>query len=404
MTLSPEIVYVAVLFVLFVLPRMLQRFGVPAAVTAFLLGAGAGLGLGLFHDDATMHLLAAFGVTALFLFAGLDVEFSELRRNTGVLVQHLVVRTLLLVGVAFGLSRVLLLDARVALLVSLAVLTPSTGFILDSLHMLKLSPAEEAWIKSKAIATEILALLVLFGTLQSTTAVQFAVSVAVLAGMVLFLPLLFRAFAAVIVPHAPRSEFAFLLMVAVICAFVTRELGAYYLVGAFVVGMAAQRFRERLPAIASEEMIHAVELFASFFIPFYFFSAGLMLRLEDFQSLALLIGGGLLVTMVPLRLLAVVVHRAVALGEPLRAGIRIALPMMPTLVFGLVVAELLRDRFRVPEWLFGGLILYTLATTVLPAIFLRPRTLEYVEPHAPHLPVEALPGPRMPPSRLPESG
>ena len=204
-----------------------------------------------------------------------------------------------------------------AVLVALALLTPSTGFILDALDMLGMGPREKAWIKSKAIATELLALLVLFATLQSTTALRMAVATGVLVAMIVVLPLVFRAFARIVVPHAPRSEFAFLLMVAVVCAFVTRELGVYYLVGAFVVGMAAQRFRERLPALASEEMIRAVELFASFFIPFYFFNAGLQLRRGDFGLHALLLGGGFLLMMVPLRLITVGVHRRVALRRAL---------------------------------------------------------------------------------------
>ena len=94
--------------------------------------------------------------------------------------------------------------------------------------------------------------------------------------MIGLLPVLFHLFAARIVPHAPKSEFAFLILVAVVCAFVTRELGVYYLVGALVVGMAAQRFRVHLPAMASENMPHAVESFASLFVPFCFFHAGLL--------------------------------------------------------------------------------------------------------------------------------
>ncbi len=42
MQISPELGYIAVLFGLFVIPRALQRFGMPAAVTSLLLGAGAG--------------------------------------------------------------------------------------------------------------------------------------------------------------------------------------------------------------------------------------------------------------------------------------------------------------------------------------------------------------------------
>jgi Kef-type K+ transport system membrane component KefB len=302
-----------------------------------------------------------------------------------VLLQHLAVRTLLLAAIAFALAGLLHLEGRAATLLALALLTPSTGFILDSIGQLGLTPEEKRWIKSKAIATELLALLVLFGALQSTSFERMGVSLAVLVGMILLLPLVFRAFAALVVPFAPRSEFAFLLMIAVLCAFATRELGVYYLVGAFVVGMTAQRFRERLPALASEQLIHAVEMFASFFVPFYFFNAGLQLRREDLDLGSLGYGLGFLAVMVPLRLGTVALHRRLALREGWREGVRIAVAMLPTLVFGLVIAEILRDRFSASPALFGGVILYTLATTVLPAVFFRRPLPEYLEPHAPPL-------------------
>ncbi len=383
--LSPELWYIGVLFALFVVPRALQRFAVPAAITSLALGAAAGLGFGLFQHDTTLHLLSAFGIVALFLFAGLEVDTRDLRGNAGVLLQHLAVRTLLLAAVAFALGRFLHLEGRAATLLALALLTPSTGFILDSIGQLGLAPEEKRWIKSKAIATELLALLVLFGALQSTSFERMGISLAVLVGMILLLPLVFRAFAALVVPFAPRSEFAFLLMIAVLCAFATRELGVYYLVGAFVVGMTAQRFRERLPALASEQLIHAVEMFASFFVPFYFFNAGLQLRREDLDLGSLGYGLGFLAVIAPLRLGTVMLHRRLALREGGRKSVRIAVAMLPTLVFGLVIAEILRDRFSASPALFGGVILYTLATTVLPAVFFRRPLPEYQEPHAPPL-------------------
>ena len=383
--LSPEITYVAVLFALFVVPKALQRFAVPAATTSLVLGAVAGLVFGLFQHDTTLHLLSAFGIVALFLFAGLEVDTGELRNNAGVLLQHLAVRASLLAVIGFLLSRLLHLEGRVATLLALALLTPSTGFILDSIAQLDLTESERRWIKLKAIATELLALLVLFATLQSTTIERMALSLGALTAMILLLPLAFRAFAALVVPFAPRSEFAFLLMIAVLCAFVTRELGVYYLVGAFVVGMAAQRFRRRLPSIASEQMIHAVEMFSSFFVPFYFFNAGVQLRRDVLDIRSLAYGAGFLAAMVPLRLVAVIVHRRLALKEGKAAGLRIAVAMLPTLVFGLVIAEILRDRFAAPPALFGGVILYTLTTTVIPAIFFRRAIPEFLEPRAPDL-------------------
>jgi len=369
--LSPELQYVGLLFLLFIVPRVLQRYGLPTAVTSVGLGALAGLGLGLFHEDHTVELLATLGIVSLFLFAGLEVNLGELRRELPVLSQHIAVQLGLFVGVAFLVRPLFGLEFRAAALVSLALVTPSTGFILDSLASLGVTDRERFWIKSKAIATEIVALLVLFVTLQSSSLEQLALSVGVLAALIAVLPLVFRAFARVVVPYAPKSEFAFLLMIAVLCAFATRKLGVYYLVGAFVVGLTAQRFRERLPAITSEQMLHAVEMFASFFVPFYFFRAGLHLQREDFGWNALGTGLLLLLSLALVRVAAVAIHRRIALREPVRSGMRIGVSMLPTLVFTLVLADILRERFGISATLFGALIVYTLANTLIPSFVLR---------------------------------
>lgn len=370
-SLPRELDYVMLLFALFVVPRILQRYRLPTAVTSVTLGMVAGIGLGLFVHDRTVALLATLGIVSLFLFAGLEVDFGELRREAPVLIQHIALGVAALVAVAIAVHWALDLAWRPAMLVALALLTPSTGFILDSLASLHLTDVERFWIKSKAVARELVALAVLFMTLQSTTLRGLSSSTLVLAAMVVFLPMAFRVFAARIVPYAPKSEFAFLLMVAVLCAFVTRRLGVYYLVGAFIVGIAAQRFRERLPGLASEQMLHAVEVFASFFVPFYFFNAGLHLRRDDFGSDALLMGGAFLITAIPLRIALVAVHRRVALKEAFPKGVRIGIAMLPTLVFTLVIAEILRDQFAVQRSIFGGLIIYTLANTLIPGFTLR---------------------------------
>jgi Kef-type K+ transport system membrane component KefB len=370
-TIPGELQYVALLFVLFVLPRVLQRYRLPSAITCVALGAIAGIGFGLFQHDAAVSLLSTLGIVSLFLFAGLDVEFDDLRRNAAVLAQHVGIRISLLAVATFGVQTTLGLAVQPAILVALALTTPSTGFILDSLNSLGVSPHERVWIKSKAIATELVALGVLFVALQPPRISNIAGSTLVLVAMVAFLPVLFRVFTRVVLPYAPKSEFAFLLMAAVLCALVTRQMGAYYLVGAFVVGVTAQRFRRQLPAIASVQMLHAVELFASFFVPFYFFHAGLGLRASDFSPAALGIGVVFLLVLIPLRIYLVAIHRRLSLGESMAGGARIGLSLIPTLVFTLVIAEILRERFGVSQAVFGGLIVYTLANTMLPGLFLR---------------------------------
>lgn len=384
--LPQDILYVALLFALFVVPKLLQRWRLPGAVTSVALGAGAGMGFGLFAGDTTIQLLAGFGIVSLFLFAGLEVDFDDLREGRAVLAQHLAIRVSALILVAWGVTQLFGLSWRPALLVALALLTPSTGFILDSLAAMGLKERERFWVKSKAIATEIIALVVLFLVLQSTSLERLAIASLVLIALVALLPVAFRYFAQKVVPFAPKSEFAFLMMVALVAAIVTRQLGVYYLVGAFIVGVAAQRFRERLPAMASEQMLHAVEVFASVFVPFYFFNAGLHLKREDFAFDAGLVGFVFLAIMLPAQLLLVAAHRRVALGERAMHSLRVGLSLLPTLVFTLVIAEILRDEFFVPRAVFGGLIIYTLVNTLIPGLVLR--TQPEFEPHAPELDAE----------------
>jgi Kef-type K+ transport system membrane component KefB len=369
--LTNEIAYVALLFGLFIVPRILQRWGFPTAVTAFALGAVASMGLGLFRGDETISLLSTLGIVSLFLFAGLEVNFPDLRRGAPVLIQHLVIRVVLVGGVAWLMVRFLSFEWRPAIMVSLALLTPSTGFILDSLDSLAKNENDRFWIRSKAIAVEMVALAAMFFTLKSESMTDLGLSTLVLLAMILVLPLLFRTFARVVLPYAPKSDFAFLVIIAAACALITRNLGVYYLVGAFIVGVVAQNFRAHMPSMQSDNMLHAVESLASLLVPFYFFHAGIELKPEDFSMQALLAGLAMVAAAVPVRLLTVALHRRLALKEPLRASMQVAVPMLPTLVFTLVIAGILRDEYDIPSWLFGGLIVYAFVTTILPAVFTR---------------------------------
>ncbi|MGD9904782.1 MAG: cation:proton antiporter [Vicinamibacterales bacterium] len=384
---SPELAYVLLLFLLIVLPRVLVRWKVPTAITALALGALSGLGLGLFVEDATVQLLATLGISALFLFAGLEVDVDELLLRRRVLLQHVALRLVVLPLLAWGVIELTGLSWRPAVLFVLAVLTPSAGFILDSLSSWPLSADQRGWVRSKTIATELVSLITLFFVMQSASLGQFIAGSTALVVLILVLPLMFRAFALWIAPYAQNSDFAFLLMLALMAAFTTRRLGAYYLVGAFVVGMMAQRFREDLPTMSSEHTLHAVEVFASFFIPFYFFNAGLHLRPEHFSTAALGVGVGCL-ALVGFRIMLVAVHRRLALGEPLAEGARVGVSLVPTLVFTLVIAELLRDSFAATPALFGGLVLYALVNTLLPSLVLKAPPPLFDQPLAITVPLE----------------
>lgn len=380
---------------LFIVPKALQRFRMPSAVTCVGIGAALSIGFHMFHEDHTVKLLATLGIVSMFLFAGLEVDFAELRQGRKVLLQHIGAQGALLVLGALALRNVFGLETRAALLFALALFTPSTGFILDSLHGFGLTGEERFWVKSKAIASELVALGVLFLTIQSSDLYMLGLSALALAAMVLILPPIFRVFAHAIAPFAPKTEFTFLVIVALLCAFITRELGVYYLVGAFVVGLTAVRLRKDLPELSSEKLLGGVELFASFFIPFYFLKAGLHLRAEQFSMTALGIAGALLVVVLPIRIFRVAWHRKLALKEPWSVGARIGTAVIPTLVFTIVIAEILQERFALAPELFGALILFTLVNTLVPGFVLRLPVPEFETPEVPRIPALA-PAPQPP--------
>jgi len=385
--LSLEIQYMLLVFGLFIVPRALQRFRLPSAVTCMGIGGILGIGFHLFHDDHTIKLLSTLGIVSMFLFAGLEVDFAELKRGRRVLLQHIGVQLALLVLGALALYFAYGLDARAAVLFALALFTPSTGFILDSLDGFGLTVEERFWVKSKAIASELVALGVLFLTIQSSDLGALALSAAALLGMVLLLPPLFRVFARVIAPFAPKTEFTFLILVALVCAFITRELGVYYLVGAFVVGLTAVRLRKDLPELSSEKLLGGVELFASFFVPFYFLKAGLHLRAENFTSTAFIVSISLLLLVLPIRVLRVALHRTLVMGESWKTGARIGTAVIPTLVFTIVIAEILQEQFALPPYLFGALIIFAIVNTLVPGFLLKVAVAEFETPTAPREPV-----------------
>jgi len=192
---------------------------------------------------------------------------------------------------------------------------------------------------------------------------------------------MFRLFARVVAPHAPRSEFAFLLMVAIVCAYATTRLGVYYLVGAFLVGIAAQRFRSELPAMSSEKMVDALESFGSVFIPFYFFHAGTEIVREQITTRAIVIGIALVVLLIPIRVGITMLQRRYFLKDSMPVARRIGIALIPTLVFTLVIADILNTNFGVEKYVLGALVLYTVINTSIPAFVLHsaPPEFENVE-------------------------
>lgn len=376
-----DVQYILLVLALFVGPRLLQRYRIPNGISCLALGLAVGIGLGGFNGDTAIDLLSTLGIVSLFLFAGMEVDLAELKKGAKVIGVFLGVQAALLALATYAAVTIFGLAIRPGVIFGLALTTPSTGFILDSLSSFGLGSDERFWVRSKAISAELLALAVLFVTVQSRDAATFGMSTAALGAMIVLLPPLFRVFGRLIAPHAPNTEFTFLIIVALIYSYATKALGVYYLVGAFLVGVTALGMRKRLPALSDPKLLGAVELFAGFFIPFYFFRAGLRLGTENFTPAAIGIGLAMTVVVVPVRIVATALHRKWALGESFRTGARVSISLIPTFVFTIVLAGILHETYELPAHLVGALIVFTMTNTLIPGFTVR-ALVDYTNPHS----------------------
>src|ERR1700744_2952597 len=141
------------------------------------------------------------------------------------------------------------------------------------------------------------------------------------------MPLVFLALGRYVVPYAPGSEFSLLLMVGLICAIITETLGVYYLVGAFVAGLVARSLSKRLTNLASAGNLEAIRLFASFFIPFYFFHSGLGVPTAALVTASLIYGFVLAPCVVPIRLAVIWLQSRLMRHRGTRASLRVSIAL-----------------------------------------------------------------------------
>jgi Kef-type K+ transport system membrane component KefB len=315
-------------------------------------------------------VLATFGIASLFLLAGIEVDLVEIRRQLPRLTAYLGIRAVILGVIAWLAVRYIQMPWPAGVLFGLGILTPSTGFILDTLPGSGLQLEEQSEVTIDAIAGEIVALAVLFLDTQASSLGTLALSSLILILLIVVTPFFFLFLGKFVVPYAPGSEFSLLLLVGIVCAVITQNIGVHYLIGAFVAGLVASMLRTRMATLASHENLHAVRLFASFFIPFYFFHEGLKVPSDALVLPALLWGIGLCVVAIPIRIGKNWLQARYVWHVSARGALRISMALTPTLIFTLVIAEILRDTFHISDALYGGLLIYACVTTILPALVL----------------------------------
>lgn len=365
---SSDMEYLGLFALVLIFPKLFLRFKIPTGITALLIGIVVNQYDEVIKNDQLFRFLAQIGITSLFVFAGLEVDFKELKQDRVYLSKYVLKWLIVLSFIALGIGTYFKLPFQESLIYALGIFTPSAGFIINSLHSFKVHEDQEYWIKSKAISKEITAVFLLFLAMQGSDLRSMGYSILFYVGLYLILPWMFRFFFRYVSPYAPNSEVPFLIALSLIAGVISKELGAYYLVGAFAVGLIASKFKEEIFKDDENSLFMALSSFFNVFLPFYFFQSGLKISVDNLTLYPFAIAGVLFLIFVPLRIFLIRSSLQRVASDIIKNTYKISLSLMPTLIFGLVISGVLKERGVIQDDLIYALIIYTLISSLLPTI------------------------------------
>lgn len=368
LSLTTDLEYIAVFSLVLLLPKVLLKLKIPSGITALLIGITFAHFDSNIEAEPLFRFLAQIGITSLFVFSGLEVNFDELKEDRVYLTKYLSKSIFIMGIIAAFFTYFFNMAIQNSVILALGIFTPSAGFIINSLHSFKIGEDQEYWVKSKAISKEVISIVLMFIALQSHNPKMMVISMIFFVVLFVLLPWVFKFYFKFIRPYAPNSEVPFLVVISLIAGVVSKEVGAYYLVGAFIVGLIGARFKEEIFQDDESVIFTSLSSFFNVFLPFYFFFAGAKLSFSDFTTEAIIMGTVFLIIFIPLRLLINTTSIKFMLKDFTKKPYDISLSLMPTLIFGLVIAGVLKDRGEVDTQIIYALIFYTLLSSLIPTI------------------------------------
>lgn len=381
---APDILFGFILLVvgLFVIPRLFERLKIPGPITEFFLGVVVAFWIPGLISEQLIDVFAIIGVVTVFLFAGMEVDLDFLRENAKMLRLSVLSHVFLFVFITlvlYSVGRAGLLESIfpgigglslvAALLSAVVLLTPSSGFIVSMLNTSSVKAGWQSVIKAKALSAEIMGIAVLTIFLNVGDLAYLGIVLVSVSALILLLPFALRFFYQLLKIRMGNIKFSFFFVIALASAFVTEMLGLHYIVGAFVAGVFIFQFMERLveekrvSKTLSNQLMEAMNFLSVLFVPFYFFSVGLDMRPGYFSWPIVSIAFGLCVVVSILRVFSVSGLQAFHFGS-FRQQFKAASALLPTLMFGFIVAELLLDKGFITQQIFAVLIWYAIFTSI----------------------------------------
>ena len=120
-SLSLEYQYLIIFSLVLLLPKMLLRFHIPAGITALTLGVICTNILGWFDNDQMILTLARLGITSLFVFAGMEIEVTDLKDNVRPLLKYLLQSIGIIFGTAYIVLNITGLSFQISLIIAIGI-------------------------------------------------------------------------------------------------------------------------------------------------------------------------------------------------------------------------------------------------------------------------------------------
>ncbi|MFO7616290.1 MAG: cation:proton antiporter [Bacteroidales bacterium] len=302
---NPVLVFALILLIILLAPILLRRLKIPGIIGLIIAGVAFGPhGLNLLARNSAVDLFSIIGMLYLMFITGLDLELSEFRKNSIKSIGFGVATFLIPLAVGFPVCYYLLDFGFVPSLLIATMFSAHTMIAYPIVVSFGIAKNEAVAVTvGGTILTDTAVLLVLaaitgsqVGSLDAGFWLWMLASVAaLLVVMFLLVPFLARWFFNRL-EGEKSSHYIFILVIVFLAAFLSQVAGLEPIIGAFLAGLALNRF---IPA--SSVLMNRIQFVGnSLFIPFFLISVGMLIDIgslfRDFTVLRI----ALIITVVAL--------------------------------------------------------------------------------------------------------
>ncbi len=361
--------------ILFIIPKFFQRFKIPSPTTEIALGIILGISFStVFYPNDLLKILGSIGIICFFIYSGIDVDLRFINRNRRVVIESLFIRAILIFMISYSFFYFFGFGIQKAGLLALAMITPSAGFILANLDSFKLSRNIRRFVQAKVIAAEIICLVLLIVFFYVGEPLKALIIIGAVALWILLLPRILTFFYEKFFAKIINLEFPLIFFVGLMSAFLTEFLGLHFILGAFIAGMFIENFLEHLhkgnkiKKSQKKQLVETFRFMAYIFLPFYFFSVGLKITRDSLDLNLIFIALMIFISVSSAGVLLHYLHRRMRFKNNKLQDLKIAMLLLPTLIFTIVIAEILFEKEIIDIKVFTIMLYYAIFSSFIPLI------------------------------------